>query len=218
MRLRDILRAPINLIAPPTCQICGNRVEDGSVCEDCNLELARLRLPICCYRPLIENIELIFAVYRFDSVAADVVHLFKYSGNMEMGKFMAKMMAKAIEGHDFDLITEVPLFVSRRRERGFSQTELLARWISGMAGVPERKLLRRNRYTPPQARLKDHSMRIENVRNAFELIVPASEVDGRKILLVDDVTTSGATLNEAARPLVDAGAETVSALVFAVAG
>ncbi len=219
MRLKDLISAPMNLVAPPVCQLCGRKTEGGPVCSTCIAKIEELRLPVCCYRPLDDSrIKRIFVPYRFDSLVASVVHLFKYQGNMEMGKFMADAMAQMIEGTSFDIITDIPLFAARQRERGFSQTELLTEWIAAKTGLVYRKLLRRKRYTRPQARLKDHQARIKNVAEAFGLTVSADVVAQKAILIVDDVTTSGATLNEAAVPLIEAGAKSVSALVFAVAG
>ncbi len=218
MKFGDLLRIPLYIVAPPVCQICGRRLESGLICDACQKELDALRLPVKCFMPMDERLKLICAPYRFDGVAADIVHLFKYNGNMEMGRFMARAMAGIAADAECDLLVPVPLFPARRRERGFSQTRLLARWISEFSELPFANLLRRNRYTPPQARIKDHSMRFENVKGAFELAVPNEQVRGKAVLLVDDVTTTGATLSEAAAPLIAAGADSVCALVFAVAG
>ena len=216
--MEQLIRIPLSVLTPPVCQVCGGRSGGKPVCDSCLEKLEGLRLPVSSFEPINSVLEAIYAPYRFDSVAADIVHLFKYSGLKSMGKLMARKMSEVIDGERFDCIAEVPLFAARRRERGFSQTLLLAIWISELSGIKHRRLLVRTRYTPPQARIKDHSRRFANVKNAFALNVSPNEVENRRILLVDDVSTTGATLNEAAMPLVEAGAASVSAVVFAVAG
>jgi len=129
---------------------------------------------------------------------------------------MAQLMAgyveeKAVEG---DLLVAVPLYVRRQRLRGYNQSTLLARELSRLCGLPlaERGLARR-RNTPPQARSAEAESRKRNVADAF--IADRRWVEGKRILLIDDVMTTGATLDACARALRQAGAASVWALTFA---
>ena len=114
---------------------------------------------------------------------------------------------------DFDLVVPVPLHSRRRRERGYNQSELLARSLSRQLALPCHQELIRTRSTLPQVGLTD-SQRQENVRNAFRCR-DAGRISKQRILLIDDVMTTGATVASAAKALMDGGALRVSVLTVA---
>jgi len=126
---------------------------------------------------------------------------------------LARAFFDSWQREDFDGIAPVPLHLFRRRERGYNQAELLARGLAQRVAVPKVDVLRRVTATLPQVGLSD-AQRRENVRNAFRCARP-EEVAGKRLLLVDDVMTTGATVAGAARALLDAGAERVSVLTLA---
>jgi len=156
-----------------------------------------------------------------------VVLRLKFGGEerlgVRLGEWLAPTWDALPEGSEFDspLIVPVPLHASRRRERGFNQSELLARGLvralrrqnGGAAPQVARGCLRRKRATPPQTGLSVAARR-ENLRGAFEVVKP-DEVRGRAIVLVDDVMTTGATLSACARALKRAGAAQVMGLTLA---
>jgi competence protein ComFC len=113
----------------------------------------------------------------------------------------------------FDLIVPVPLHPARQRERGFNQASLLAESLSAETSMPCRGVLQRIRYTTTQTAL-DRSERMENLHNAFRLRKNA-DVRGLRVLLIDDVLTTGSTLSECARVLKRAGAISVHAVTAA---
>jgi ComF family protein len=113
----------------------------------------------------------------------------------------------------FDVIVPVPLHAARQRERGFNQASLLADLLSAQTSIPSRPLLERIRYTTTQTAL-DRSQRMENLHNAFRLRKKA-DVRGLRVLLIDDVLTTGSTLSECARVLKRAGANSVYAATAA---
>jgi ComF family protein len=113
----------------------------------------------------------------------------------------------------FDVIVPVPLHAARQRERGFNQAQLLAELLSARTSIPTKPLLERIRYTTTQTAL-DRAERIENLHNAFRLRKKA-DVQALRVLLVDDVLTTGATLSECARVLKRAGALSVYAAIVA---
>ena len=110
----------------------------------------------------------------------------------------------------FDVICHVPLHKGRRRSRGYDQAQVLAQCLAERLGIPYTAALRRVRHTKPQTRL-NAARRIDNIKGAF---AAAEDVHGR-VLLIDDVLTTGATASECADVLVKAGADSVFVLTFA---
>jgi len=154
------------------------------------------------------------AVAEFDGPAREAVHTLKFNGRYAIAGVMARLMAEASKDVDVDVIVPVPLHRIRLRERGYDQSALLARSVARSLSRPSRpKALRRCRPTLQQASLPAHERR-SNVAGAFE---PRDKWSGEAILLVDDVTTTGATLDAAAAALRKAGAGQITGLVFALA-
>jgi ComF family protein len=149
-------------------------------------------------------------------VAREAVHALKYNYLSALAQPMAQLMARYVEENaiEADLLVAVPLYGRRQRLRGYNQSALLARELSRLCGLPlaERGLARR-RNTPPQARSADAEARKRNVTDAF--VADRRWVEGKRILLIDDVMTTGATLDACARALRQAGAASVWALTFA---
>jgi ComF family protein len=141
-----------------------------------------------------------------------VVHALKYEGRRSLARPLARLMrrrgADVLDGADY--LVPVPLHPSRRRQRGFNQAEDLARHI----GLPVLSALRRTRATRPQLDLPA-AQRHRNVRRAFALTQGGRHAAGRTVVLVDDVSTTGATLQACARVLKEAGAAEVRALTAA---
>ncbi|MCC2099151.1 MAG: ComF family protein [Hyphomicrobiales bacterium] len=159
------------------------------------------------------------AVARFDDgPVRDLVHRLKYGDRVElagpMGLWMARAGADILA--DADLLIPVPLHRRRLFSRRFNQAALLARSIGDYSGRPwDGQCLQRVKATTPQVG-KSRSQRAENVQGAFRVDVPARQrIAGKRLVLVDDVLTSGATVNAAARILLRAGAAQVDVLVFA---
>jgi len=149
----------------------------------------------------------IFAPFIYAPPLSSVVLKLKYADEGLVADLFAPFMKKVIEGERFDLVIPVPLSKSRRRERGFNQAELLVQAM----GLHSAQIVTRVRKTAPQVDMTD-AQRRENQRDSFEL---TSDVKGKRILIVDDIVTSGATTNEIARILKKAGASHVSALAIA---
>lgn len=151
----------------------------------------------------------------YGGVLRRLIHLLKYEGMEPLGATLGRRLAEpAGELAPYDVVAPVPLHRSRRLERGFNQAELLGRGLARAAGGRlEPGLLARRRATQPQAGLTAAERRT-NLRGSF--YAPRREaVRGRKILLIDDVTTTGATLEACARALQRAGAASVVALTLA---
>lgn len=144
---------------------------------------------------------------------------FKFYGKRSYAKIYGKMIALKLvqeQMEDFDILTWIPVSRRRRFTRGFDQVELLALEVADQLGITAVSTLKKIRHTPPQSGLGDAAHRRANVLNAFRLRDSAL-VQGKKILLLDDIVTTGATASECARVLMTAGAKEVQLAVLAVA-
>lgn len=155
----------------------------------------------------------------YEGSLREILHLFKYRGMRPLAAPLATRIAAVLEREwttaEFDAIVAVPLAAARRRERGYNQAELLARELARRRGLPLlEEVCVRARPTQPQTGLT-RAQRLENMRGAFAPGPRAALLSGRRILLVDDVLTTGATLSVCAHVLKKAGARSVAALTVA---
>ncbi|BBL79106.1 amidophosphoribosyltransferase [Rubrobacter xylanophilus] len=216
------LAALLDLLYPQRCAGCGSRASDV-LCRSCAGSLPLIEPPLCsrCGLPApadtpacsgCRGVELHFegfrAPLRYEGVGREVVHALKYQGYTRLARALcAPLMASVLSEGRFDLVVPVPLHPSRQRRRGYNQAALLARALAGRIGVPFSDKLKAVRRTRDQVELTAAGRR-ENVRGAFE---SRGRVGGR-VLLVDDVLTTGATMSECARVLLEAGASAVYAV------
>ena len=208
---------------PQRCVSCSKRASD-LLCRDCFEALPHIGRPFChrCGMPTAFEVfvcdeckvlDLEFssarAPLRYEGVGKEIVHALKYQGYTRVvERLMAPLMAGVVEG-TFDAVTCVPLHRSRRRKRGFNQAELMARAFAERIRVPFSDRLEATKKTRDQVELTA-SERRKNVEGAFKALGPLRG----KVLLVDDVYTTGATLSAGAGTLVRAGADEVHALSF----
>ena len=229
-------RAALDTLYPPICLACRAATsEAGALCSSCWRAMRFIERPFCdrlgtpfehdlgegLLSPQALTDPPVFqrarAVARFeDGPARRLVHRLKYSDRGELAAPMGAWMARA--GADVlaeaDAITPVPLHARRLWTRRFNQAAALGREIARRAGKPfEPALLQRVKATRSQVGLS-REQRVQNMQGAFRA-APAASVQGRRIALVDDVLTSGATANAAARALLRAGAAQVDLIVFA---
>ena len=159
-----------------------------------------------------------FTLYYFrdDSVIQKIIHAFKYEKMMNLAAVMGAELGELLRNVKVDFIIPVPLHISKLRERTYNQSELIAKGISGVTGFNvNTSVLTRTRYTKSQAGL-GLAERHENVSDAFA-VSNSKYVSGKKILLVDDVITTGATIKECAKALNSAGASEIYAASVAYA-
>jgi ComF family protein len=221
-------RAAVDLVFPPRCALCGRG--GPFLCVECSSSLPRALPPRCrrCWRPVpagepcpdcrsrASALDSVRSAFLYQGPARNLVHALKYDGQTALAEPMTALMEAELreQSAGIDLVVPVPLFAWRRRTRGYNQSALLAREIGKLLAVPvAENALRRLRNTPPQVRIASAGERRSNVRGAFAC--QDARVAGRSILLVDDVTTTGATLEACAAPLKAAGASCVGALTFA---
>jgi len=158
------------------------------------------------------------SAYRSRGEVREVIHDFKYGRLVHLRHLVGRWLAEALEdprlaGRRIDCVVPVPLHPARKRERGFNQAELLGRELQKASGLEMRELLQRTRYTTTQTQF-DREERMENLKGAFRLR-RGCDVQGLRMLLVDDVLTTGSTLSECASVLKRAGAFSVHAATAA---
>ncbi|MBN1780806.1 ComF family protein [bacterium] len=220
--LKTVLHALRDFIYPPVCPLCDALLEhDGRLCGRCQQRLEQKARPVFhgagdfhhLDEPLV--LDRVLTVWIFSRDLEKLVHLVKYAERKQLGCFLGDMAARILNGKasGADLIIPVPLHRRRQRERGFNQSLLIAERLGGDMGIPvmgSRTPLRRIRYTETQTSL-NAAERQFNVRDAFRVVQPDA-VSGKHILIVDDVITSGATINACARACRAAGAAEVTGL------
>jgi ComF family protein len=212
-----LVDALLAALLAPQCATCGSVLDRplrGAVCGGCWDDLSRNTRPTSFTSPSIGQG---VSIGLYEGRLRDILHALKYDGRRSVAPRLAEMMAAAgasILGAD-TIVVPVPLHRRRQRSRGFNQAESLA---SGL-GRPVHRALRRTRWTRPQVELPA-AWRGQNVKGAFAVRrAYRRALRDQAIVLVDDVMTTGATLDACARVLVDAGARDVRALTAArVAG
>jgi ComF family protein len=236
-RIRRWLQGATDVIWPPVCMHCGIGTADpDALCTTCWTGLSLIEKPYCerlgtpfaidyggslispeamADPPVFQRAR---AVCHYDAIAQSLVTRLKFSDRLETAKVMAAMMRSAGRDllRDADLIVPVPLHGWRLLRRGYNQASVLAHLIAEQSKIPvEDGCLSRVKSTRPQVGLTK-AERATNVSGAFR-VPPEHKGDaiGRSILLIDDVLTTGSTLNAAARVLLRAGASQVDVLTFA---
>lgn len=196
-------RKDVPYFPPGKCPRCGEASETGGFCRDCLRTFA---------------FESAFAAFPYETVR-EAIHLLKYQGGKAFGKGLGALMAEYLlrtsaSAVQMDVIVPVPLHPKKEKRRGFNQTVLLCRAISEKTGLPVLEQgLRRKKDTAPQSLLSVEE-RKENLRDVFEA---AMDMEGKRILLVDDIFTTGTTCSECARALYRAGAAEVCVFCLAAA-
>ena len=234
--VRAVLRTALDIALPPLCPACREPVEGQALCPACWSKLSFITRPYCerlgipfVYDPGpgILSMEAIAAppayqraraAVRFDEISRALVHALKYSDRLDLAPMMGRWLSHA--GGELlaeaDALVPVPLHWRRLWARRFNQSAMLAAAISAESGVPiATGLLRRVKPTAQQVGLS-RTERAANVQGAFRVPPEArGGVAGRRLVLVDDVLTSGATVDGCARALLRAGAANVDVLIFA---
>ena len=237
--LRPVWRAWVDLVYPPLCSVCKVPVEEGWFCLGCAEALPWVEAPYCkvcgevyegaltsefrCMNCSGRRLEFEFAVAACHAEGAlrELVHQFKYERRLQLRGALASLMVRTLEeprlaGENLAewLLVPVPLHRNREVDRDYNQSWELCQRLSGFTGIPAVKALVRTRETEQQAGLS-RDERLSNLRGAFAVRrawgwQAKTNLQGRRILLVDDVFTTGATTSECARVLRrEGGAEKV---------
>ena len=224
--LSRVASSALDLLFPLSCVGCGS--QGRYLCSACELALPRLEEPYCrrCADPDEEGVcdwcraqppafDGVRAPYLMEGAVREMVHGFKYRNLRAAAPELGRLLSGYLESTPVpaDLAAPVPLHPRRERERGYNQAELLAREVCGETGLAlESTALRRTKDAPPQVSMRGHDQRRRAVRDAFSC---DSDLSGRRVLLIDDVVTSGSTMSACASALKAAGARSVWGLSLA---
>jgi competence protein ComFC len=227
-QLGKLKGAALDFLFPPYCVGCGR--EGAFLCPACRQSLPRITPPICprCGRPQPGGIlcpdcahwpaaiDGIRSPFRFEGTMRKAIHQLKYQNLRALAMPLAEMLQEYLAASplDVDVLVPVPLHRKRLRERGYNQARLLAQALGKLINIPVvDDVLARRRHTPPQARTANIAERTQNIADAFAC--RGNSLRGRRVLLIDDVATSGTTLNACATVLKAGGAAEVWGLVMA---
>lgn len=214
MRLGTFL---LDLLYPPKCTFCGRLLEQprALMCPECQRELPwlegqraerRVEFASVCVSPL-----------WYKDQVRESIRRYKFSGRRWYSRTYGVLTAQCVQDHlegKYDLISWVPVSKKRRRERGYDQAYLLARETAGHLGQETVPTLEKIRNNPAQSSMEEAAARRANVMNVYR-VLDGAQVQGKRILLVDDVVTTGETLSECARMLCMAGAQDVVCVTLA---
>lgn len=224
---KQLPQAVFDLLFPPSCAACGKGGD--SLCASCRSQLPRLEGRLCPWcsraigdsgvcqpckvRPLSVEIR---APFQFNGAVRQAIYSLKYRNNRALAGPLADLLFDYWRDRHLcgDVLAPVPLHRSRLRHRGYNQSELLARELGQRVGIPViATALVRTHNTPPQAQSSSAEERWANASGAF--LCTGRDLQGKAVVLVDDVCTTGATMNSAARAVLSAGAASVRGLTIA---
>lgn len=210
-----LLHSLSNLFFPPQCFSCNKRIDrDLVLCEKCTVELYHIKENSCifCNRETQEGFiceeckqeypfDEVVSAYTFNLPLQRMIHHFKYNEFKKIGTFLGYKLAEIISTYSFisdtDYIIPVPLHKTKKRFRGFNQSEIIAKALSMKLNIPILKnVLKRKKFTQTQTKLKKHE-REKNVANAFQ-VKNFGIIKNKSLLLVDDVLTTGSTMKSIA--------------------
>lgn len=225
--VRSYFGSILDFVYPPLCVSCEDLLENGRdhVCPECWSSIQRVHASLPLFietrRKLVSSgfVDGLAALFVFEKEGAfqKIVHSLKYSGVQALGLELGRRLGQLIieEGIPSDMVIPVPLHKRKKRERGYNQSELIARGLSEAAGVALRAdLVFRQRFTDSQTTLSLQE-RKKNMEEAFQCT--RAEVRGKSIIVVDDIITTGATIESCAQVLKNAGAVAIIAASAALA-
>lgn len=229
-KLVFFIKSGIDFILPPICLGCHKEINSGFLCPSCNDQITNTWLGVCvkCGYPLGYNencphcrTQIILPRTRalgfYKPPLQPLIFALKYEGKKSLAKILGRALAGLLNSDPMlrqaDALIPIPLHPARQRERGFNQASLLGLEIAQLTGIPIVNALRRKKNTKSQTQLLMKE-RILNMQDAFKL-EDHTPIVNQQVVLIDDVMTSGATINSAAQILLQAGAGAVYGLVIA---
>lgn len=231
MKIREWLDCIINLFYPRVCAACGDALlkDEETICLKCRYLLPKTGYEMNPNNPLAQgfygrvNFHAVTACFFFakQGKVQHLIHELKYKGNWEAGVFLGQQLGETIKNaplfQGIDYLVPVPLHPKREKKRGYNQSMMIARGISEATGIPiGDKYLIRVVNTATQTK-KSKEERFQNVKDIFQ-VCHTEELQGKHILLIDDVLTTGATLESCAHKFENIPGITISAATAACAG
>ena len=215
--IKQLWNGLLDLLYPPKCALCTKLLSrnESDLCRDCRLDTERVLFPLVKGK----SFECCHSVFYYKKDVAAAIKRLKFSGKRHLGQVFGRLLAMKLLGAGVtaDVITWAPVSAKRKRKRGYDQGEEIAISVGKELGIPVVGLLKKTRHTSAQAQISDHDARKTNVTNAY-IAVELQQIKGKRILLIDDVITSGATLTECSKTLKKAGAKSIICGTFAAAG
>lgn len=199
MTTDTLIQKVVEFTTPATCLLCS--AEPKLLCSDC---FERALPPLPPQVPM--------AVTSYEDIGKELIRRFKFDGDQEAGRLCARYMAETVRAEDYDAVVAVTTTPARRRQRGYDQSELLARWTGRHLNIP---------YISALVRIKNvhqigvgREQRLEQSEGLYAA-VKTGHIRDKRILLIDDVLTTGSTMASATTTLLEAGAQSVAGLAFA---
>lgn len=212
-----ILHRLSSWLYPPKCVLCGRILEkdETDLCHHC-----RIHAPECpVLRAKYPYLNSWVALWYYEDTVRRSLLRYKFYGKRSHADTYARLLGMKLlreDMTDFDILTYIPISAKRRRKRGFDQVELLAEKLGSQIGITPHALLKKLRDNPAQSGIAGQAERRANVLGVYAVPDPA-RMKGKRILLLDDIITTGATASECARVLLTAGAKEVHLAVIAAA-
>lgn len=205
-----------NLLFPPKCVLCGAllKADETDLCHTCRTET-----PIWKNQPFsISFVANWLALWYYEGNVRSSLLRYKFSNRRSYADAYGRMLAMQLLDlqEKFDVLTWVPISARRRSHRGYDQVALLARSVGKELGIPAVPVLKKIKHTPPQSGISGQAQRKANVLGVYRAL-PSADISGKRILLLDDIITTGATCSECARTLLTAGATNVICAALAAA-
>lgn len=203
------------IIFPRKCVFCGCLLETGqdAACDSCLNDVTVFRYP----DKEIPGVTEWTAVWHYDELVRKAILDYKFGGKQHysrvFGRFLAEKIAASYLGR-YDILTYVPISFRRKLKRGYDQVLLLARSAGSFLGSEPVATLKKTRHNRAQSSLEEGSLRVKNVQGVYQAKTPGL-VAGKRILLIDDIITTGATVSECAKTLLAAGAAEVLCVAVA---
>lgn len=211
------MSGPLALIFPPKCVLCGRLLErqELDLCGKCRREAPEQRHK----NKKLRFLDSVTALWHYEGDARNSLLRYKFYGKRHYAKSYGRLLAmRLLQEHDepFDVLTWVPISSRRRFRRGYDQVELLAKAVGKELGLRPVRCLKKIRHNPAQSGLSGEAERRANVLGVYQAKTP-ERFRGRRVLIVDDVITTGATMSECARVLLTAGAGQIHGAALASA-
>jgi competence protein ComFC len=232
-RTKSVFKSVLDMVMPPVCYVCGKSCSaQYGLCDDCLGGISHIVSPYCikCGVRVRKNEKLCSECLKKDSYISrgwsccyykdtikNCIHLFKYSGYTGLSDIFSAIMnnfASKNISNPIDIIVPVPIHPSKKRERSYNHSEILAKALSKNRSIPvNTNNLIKIKWTRSQSEL-DKKKREGNIKNTF-FVIDKNMFKDKEILLVDDVYTTGSTINECAKTLIESGASKVCSLTLA---
>ena len=195
-----------SLLFPPKCVLCRRllRANETELCHSCRTDSpeffhSKRNIPFIAHWT---------AIWYYKENVRSSIHRFKFYNARGYANTYGKLLAMKLQQESFDILTWVPVHFLRRLRRGYDQSELIAAVTAKELGVTSMGVLKKVRHTAPQSTRRDAAHRRGNILNAYRVCDP-EVIQGKRILLLDDVITTGATASECAKTLLTSGAKEV---------